>query len=186
MCRFVLVHDMNLMLYAPYGRTGTYMLQEFCKRIDIGPSDANIRGLITALKLLPPGHPLESLLRQVPDFRSEAALADALLHPQDRAYSVPQLFDFLKRGGLTFGRWVKQAPYSLHCGGSQQYRSFPGWQRFPCPSSTLPSQLSRGTMIRHSFVAYRNDRSGEPHPINFAGGCLAWLRACSSVRHRMR
>ena len=68
------------------------------------------------LRALPPGHPLETVLREASDFQQEAALADALLHPQDRAYSVPQLFDFLKAGQLTFGRWVRQAPYSAHCG----------------------------------------------------------------------
>ena len=52
--------------------------------------------LIAALESLPPGHPLETLLREAPDFRREAAIADALLHPQERAYSVPQLFDFIK------------------------------------------------------------------------------------------
>ena len=39
-----------------------------------------------ALRDLPRGHPLERLLRTAPDFRQEPALADALLHPQDRAY----------------------------------------------------------------------------------------------------
>ena len=38
------------------------------------------------------------VLREAPDFQQEAALADALLHPQDRAYSVPQLFDFIAAG----------------------------------------------------------------------------------------
>ena len=47
---------------------------------------------------------------------AEAALADALLHPQDRAYSVPQLLDFIGGAGLTFSRWIRQAPYSPHCG----------------------------------------------------------------------
>src|SRR4029077_1758271 len=107
---------MHLMVYAPYGRTGIYMLQEFCKRTGIHATDADIRDLIAALSALPPGHPLENLLHEAPDFRQEAALADALLHPQDRAYSIPQVFDFLERGGLTFGRWIKQAPYSPHCG----------------------------------------------------------------------
>jgi SAM-dependent methyltransferase len=87
---------MHLMVYAPYGRTGIYMLQEFCRRTGIRAPDANIRELMAALGALPPGHPLENLLREAPDFRQEAALADALLHPQDRAYSVPQLFDFLE------------------------------------------------------------------------------------------
>ena len=75
------------MVYAPYGRTGIYMLQEFCRRIGIHATDEGIPDLIAALHALPPGHPLENLLREAPDFRQEAALADALLHPQDRAYS---------------------------------------------------------------------------------------------------
>jgi hypothetical protein len=45
-----------------------------------------VAGPATALKALPSGHPIENLLREAPDFRHEAALADALLHPQDRAY----------------------------------------------------------------------------------------------------
>jgi hypothetical protein len=107
---------MHLMVYAPYGRAGIYLLQEFCKRIGIKTTDEEIRNLITALRALPPRHPLENLLREAPDFREEAPLADALLHPQDRAYSVPQLFDFIERGGLTFGRRIRQAPYTPHCG----------------------------------------------------------------------
>ncbi len=107
---------MHLMVYAPYGRAGIYMLQEFCRRIGIEASDHEIRDLIVALGALPAGHPLTRLLREAPDFRQEAALADALLHPQDRAYSVPQLLDFISEAGLTFSRWVRQAPYSPHCG----------------------------------------------------------------------
>ena len=107
---------MHLMVYATYGRIGVYMLQEFCRRVGIHATDAEIRALVGALKVLPAGHPLEILLRQAPDFRHKAALADALLHPQDRAYSVPQLFEFLAKADLTFGRWIRQAPYSLHCG----------------------------------------------------------------------
>src|SRR5215510_7933074 len=106
----------NLMVYAPYGRAGIYMLQEFCRRIAIHANYEAIRDLIAALPAVPPGHPLENLLRESPDFRQEAALADALLNPQDRSYSVPQLFAFIKKAGLSFGRWLKQAPYTAHCG----------------------------------------------------------------------
>ncbi len=93
---------MHLMVYAPYGRTGIYMLQEFCRRVGIRATDEGTRDLISALRALPPGHPLETVLRHAPDIQQEAALADALLHPHDRAYSVPQLLDFIDRGGLTF------------------------------------------------------------------------------------
>ena len=57
---------MHLMVYAPYGRTGIYMLQEFCRRIGISANDEEIRDLIEALKALPPGHPLQNLLREAP------------------------------------------------------------------------------------------------------------------------
>src|SRR6202034_2587673 len=87
-----------------------------CLCVGIRATDEGIGSLISVLRALPQGHPLETVLREAPDFQQEAALADALLHPQDRAYSVPQLLDFIQRAGLTFGRWVKQAPYSPQCG----------------------------------------------------------------------
>jgi len=173
--RAVLKQDgaMHLMVYAPYGRTGIYMLQEFCRRVGIRATDEGIRDLIAALRLLPPGHPLENLLREAPDFREEAALADALLHPQDRAYSVAQLFDFIDRAGLTFGRWVRQAPYSPHCGVMAR---IPQASRIAPLSSVeqyAAAELFRGTMVRHSAVVHRSDNPGGPQPISFAGE--AWL-----------
>jgi SAM-dependent methyltransferase len=165
---------MHLMVYAPYGRTGIYMLQEFCRRIGISATDEGIRDLITALKALPPGHPLDHILREAPDFQQEAALADALLHPQDRAYSVPQLFDFIERGQLTFGRWVKQAPYLPHCGAMAQVSQSSRISKLPLEEQYAAVELFRGTMVRHSVILYRNDRPGGTHPISFAGD--EWLR----------
>jgi SAM-dependent methyltransferase len=169
--RVVLKPDgaMHLMVYAPYGRTGIYMLQEFCRRTGIHATDADIRDLIEALGALPPGHPLENLLREAPDFRQEAALADALLHPQDRAYSIPQVFDFLERGGLTFGRWMKQAPYSPHCGVMAQIPQASRMAQLSVPEQYAAVELFRGTMVRHSMVVYRNDSPRDPQPIRFAG-----------------
>jgi SAM-dependent methyltransferase len=163
---------MHLMVYAPYGRAGIYMLQEFCRRTGIHATDADIRDLIEVLGALPPGHPLENLLREAPDFRQEAALADALLHPQDRAYSIPQVFDFLERGGLIFGRWIKQAPYSPHCGVMAQIPQASRMAPLTLPEQYAAVELFRGTMVRHSMVVYRNDSPRDPQPIRFAGD--AW------------
>jgi hypothetical protein len=106
---------------------------------------------------LPRGHPLEQLLRDAPDFRNEAALADALLHPQDRAYSVPQLFDFCERAGLRFGRWIKQAPYSPHCGVMSRLPYASRLSTLPAADQYAAAELFRGTMVRHSVAAYRRD-----------------------------
>src|SRR5271170_4710294 len=163
----------NIMLYAPYGRTGVYMLQEFCKQIGVSATDVEIRDLIDALKELPPGHPLQSLLRETPDFRNEAALADALLHPCDRAYSVPQVFDFLDRGGLRFGRWVRQAAYSPRYGVMAQLPQTSRIERLALEDQSAAAELFRGTMVRHSLIAHRDDAHDSLRQISFAGD--AWL-----------
>lgn len=160
---------MHLMVYAPYGRTGIYMIQEFCKRLGIQATDEGIRDLIPALRALPPGHPLESLLREAPDFHHEAALADALLHPQDRAYSVPQLFDFIKRGEMRFGRWIQQAPYSPLCGVMAQIPQASGMAKLSPEEQYAAVELFRGTMVRHSAVVHRDDNPGQEHQVCFSG-----------------
>jgi hypothetical protein len=123
---------------------------------------------------LPPGHPLEYVLQEAPDFRQEAALADALLHPQDRAYSVPQLFDFIEKGKLTFARWVKQAPYIPRCGVMAQIPQALQMIKLPLQEEYAAAELFRGTMVRHSVIVYRNDRPGNEHPISFEAN--AWPR----------
>jgi hypothetical protein len=161
------------MVYAPYGRNGIYMLQEFCRRVGIHATDEEIRDLIRALGTLPPGHPLEILLREAKDFRHEEALADALLHPQDRAYSVPQLFEFIKREGLTFGRWIKQAPYTPHCGVMANIPQTSRIAQLALAEQYAAVELFRGTMVRHSMVVYRDDNPAGPQWVNFAGN--TWL-----------
>src|SRR5262249_16841382 len=136
--------------------------------------DEEIRDLIAALPAIPPGHPLENLLRESPDFRQEAALADALLNPQDRSYSVPQLFDFIQKVGLTFGRWIKQAPYTVQCGVIAKLPQASRLKELSIAEQYAAVELFRGTMIRHSMVAYRDDSPDDPKPVTFAGD--AWLR----------
>ena len=150
---------MQLMVYAPYGRSGIYMLQEFCRRVGIHATDEDIRDLNHALGALPPGHPLQTLIcqTQAPDFHTEAALADALLHPRDRAYSVPQLFRFLEKGGVTFGRWLRQAPYSVHCGIIAKIPQAARIAYLSAAEQFAAIELFRGTMARHTVVVYRND-----------------------------
>ena len=163
---------MHVMVYAPYGRAGVYLLQDYCRRLGIGTSSQEIKDLAASLSALPPDHPLIPLLRNAPDFRTEAALADALLHPQDRAYSVPQLFNFLAAAGFRFGRWVRQAAYLPQCGAlaSTPHQSL--LTRLPGEEQYAAVELFRGSMVRHSAVAYRNDRPNH-ESINFTGD--VWL-----------
>jgi 2-polyprenyl-3-methyl-5-hydroxy-6-metoxy-1,4-benzoquinol methylase len=160
---------MHLMVYATYGRTGIYMLQEYCRRLKVKPSNREIVNLANTLMALPPEHPLAPLLGESSDFRTKAGLADALLHPRDRAYTVPQFFDFIDRMGLAFGRWVRQAPYLPQCGAPDHSPHGDRLNMLTPEEQYAVVELFRGTMVRHSAVVYRSDRSGDSHPIRFDG-----------------
>jgi hypothetical protein len=163
---------MHLMVYAPYGRAGVYLLQEYCRRLGIGTSAKELKDLAVSLTALPRDHPIVPLLRNTPDFRTEAALADALLHPQDRAYSVPQLFNFLAAAGFSFRRWVRQAAYLPQCGALASSPHQPLLTRLPAEEQYAAVELFRGSMVRHSAVVYRNDRPNH-ESISFTGD--AWF-----------
>jgi SAM-dependent methyltransferase len=155
---------MHLMVYAAYGRAGIYMLQEYCRRLGIGHTDQEIQDLAVTLAALPPHHPLARLLSESPDFYSKAGLADALLHPQDRAYTVPQIFDLIEDSGLRFCRWVRQAPYLPHCGSLAETPHAARLAKLPQREQYAALELFRGTMLRHNLIVYRHDNSSDlPH-----------------------
>ena len=122
---------MHLMVYAPYGRTGIYMLQEFCRRIGIEATDDGIRDLVAALGALPPGHPLATLLREAPDFRQRGGARRCAAAP-----AGPRLFGAaalrFPRGGGADVRPLGQAGalqpalrrHGAHPAGARASRSF--------------------------------------------------------------
>ncbi len=145
---------LSLMLYAPYGRYGIYLIQEYCRNLGVEQTDKEIVDLAQTLTALPPRHPLAQLLAEAPDFRRKDALADALLNPQDRAYKVSGIFDLLERCGLSFGRWLHKAPYMAECGAIAQTPHAPRLSQLPVQKQYEIMELFRGTMLRHSFTAF--------------------------------
>jgi SAM-dependent methyltransferase len=163
---------MHLMVYAKYGRGGIYMMQEYCRLLGVGTSKQELHDLGAVTDALSVDHPISGVARRTKDFDHPDALADALLNPQDRAYTVPQLYSWLERCGVSFGRWFEQAPYLPQCGG---IAAMPHRARLSLLSPELQHaavELLRGTMTRHNFVAYRDDRPSECRPITFDGD--AW------------
>jgi len=156
-----------LMVYAPYGRAGVYMLQEYCRRLGIGTSDRDIRDLVATVKALPQYHPLATLLRGSRDAANGDALADALLNPRDRSYSVPQLFEFIERNGLTLRRWYWQAPYLPQCGAVSATPHAKRLAALPEQEQYAAMELWRGTMTCHSVVVHRSDLADSDGKLRF-------------------
>jgi SAM-dependent methyltransferase len=160
---------MRLMVYARYGRAGIYMMQEYCRLLEISASAKGLRDLGATTEALPADHPISGVLRRAKDFRRPEAMADALLHPQDRAYTVPELYAWLDRCGMSFGRWIEQAPYLAQCGVVARSPHAERLAALPSRVQHAAVELFRGTMVSHSFIAYRDDYPDASQPIDFAG-----------------
>ena len=85
---------------------------------------------------------------------------------------MPQLYDWLEHCGLSFGRWLEQAPYLPQCGAIAGMPHAARLASLSPPLQHAAVELLRGTMTRHIFIAYRDDRAGESQPISFDGD--AW------------
>jgi len=152
---------MYLMVYAPYGRTGVYMIQDYCRRLGIGVSPQEINDLIAVLRVLPPHHPLLASQGGSRDFMNGDALADALLNPRDRSYSVPELFEFVERNDLALTRWYWQAPYLPHCGAISNTPHAARLAALPEREQFVQMELWRGLMANHSFVVHPDNTNDD-------------------------
>src|SRR5574338_180203 len=148
---------MYLMLYAPYGRTGVLMLQEYCRRLGVGTTPEEINDLTQVLRMLPQFHPLVSMMRGARSGLDANALVDALLNPRDRTYSVPELFEFVERNGLKFARWYWQAPYLPQCGAISDTPHTSRLVALPERDQYAQMELFRGLMTNHDFIVEGSD-----------------------------
>jgi hypothetical protein len=55
---------MHLMVYATYGRAGIYMMQEYCRLLGVGATEAELRDLGATVGTLPADHPIAGVARR--------------------------------------------------------------------------------------------------------------------------
>lgn len=96
---------MSLMVYAAYGRTGIYQVQNLMRMINDEQDTAGvkIRNTREVLSSLPKQHWFnvgQQALGAYIDLDNDAGTFDLLLHTQDRAYSILEVHDWLESCGL--------------------------------------------------------------------------------------
>ena len=94
---------MGLMVYAPHGRTGVYMLQDALRLL--APADEAPAMRLDAARRMMRHLPGSAWLRANRNFSDhltggDAGLYDLLLNPRDVAYDIPGFLAFLDRAGL--------------------------------------------------------------------------------------
>lgn len=100
-----------LMVYGQTVRTGVYMVQDAFRRIGIEQTADGVAEARRIIGELAKRHYAQDYIRAADELKHDTALVDTFLHPQDRAYTVPQLFDLIDQAGLGFQNWIDNAPY---------------------------------------------------------------------------
>ena len=105
---------LGFMVYAPYGRSGVYPLQEAFGALYDGLSPKErLKATRKIVAALPKGHPFKGNPNLGDHHDSDAGFYDLLLHSQDRAFDVPDLIDTMTETGWALSGFTMPALYDL-------------------------------------------------------------------------
>jgi SAM-dependent methyltransferase len=152
---------MSLMLYATYGRTGVYQMQELMRLINGDEPDiqAKVDTTKAVLAELPAGNWFKRGEELITDHRTDGdvGIYDVFLHEQDRAYTVPETYDFVERAGLTLVDYSRP-PDRMLLDPANCIRD-PGLlervRALPVREQRAVAELVTGLLIKHQVYAAR-------------------------------
>ncbi len=138
---------MGFMVYAPYGRSGVYPLQEAFGALyaELSPKE-RIKAARKVYDRLPAGHPFKCNPNVNDHNAGDAGFYDLLLHSQDRAYDVTELYDTLERTGWALSDFVQPVQYDL-----AQFAPVPG--NMDAIASMAVAEKLNGTLRTHTGYA---------------------------------
>ena len=87
------------------------MLQDAFRRMGIAQTPEGVAQVRRIISELPSRHYAQDYIRAADELKHDTAIVDTFLHPQDRAYTVPQLLDLVEETGLQFQNWVDNYVY---------------------------------------------------------------------------
>src|SRR5690349_11295123 len=97
---------MSLMVYAKYGRTGLYQIQEIMQMVnsDEPNRQKEVENGWAIINALPPTNWFNRGNDLLNDHivHGDIGMYDMFLHKRDRAYTVPEIYQFVERAGLHF------------------------------------------------------------------------------------
>ena len=161
---------MGLMIYATYGRTAIYQIQELMRRVNedepvIGGKIENARTVLDSLPetnwIKRGGYRYKDLERY-----GDAGIYDMFLHSQDRSYTVEEMYDLVDGAGLRFiafsnhrtRREYRPATYL------RNPRLLRRLRRLPVRKQQAIGELMAGHIMLHSF--YVSERDGTVADVN--------------------
>ncbi|MCC7362925.1 MAG: class I SAM-dependent methyltransferase [Dehalococcoidia bacterium] len=180
--RDVLTPDggMGLMVYGLYGRTAIYQLQELLRIVAPPslPTAERVRIAREVLAGLRPDHWASygrSTWAGEIELFGDAGLFDAFLHSTDRAYTVPQVYEWLAGAGLSLAAFGMPTFYR-----PELYGSSVDYSTLPEPQRHAAAELLNGKLQTHSFYVSRGPVAPAPSPLDETA-TPDWLQYDSSL-----
>ena len=157
---------MGLMVYGQYGRTGVYQMQETLRLLTSG-IDSRAEKIAVARELV------SKLISShwftfnkelfAAEMETDSGLFDMLLHTQDRAYTVPELYEWVEGCGLVIQAF-------LHIDGSGEliynparYLAQPALRervaKMPKKQQQALAEVLYGRLLKHSFYVLETPRA---------------------------
>jgi len=115
---------MQLMLYGASLRAGVYLLQKAFKALGLDQGDGDVDLMKECLRNLPPDHAIAKYAKLADDLNSDAGLVDTFLNPQDVAYDVLDLMEFIEAADMKFHSWLDNGDYAIQNYLSQDFAGY--------------------------------------------------------------
>jgi SAM-dependent methyltransferase len=157
---------MGLMVYATLGRTGVYHMQEMMNRLS---AEAGGRKRLELGRSLFEGLPPTNWLKRNPFVNDhtdggDAGFYDLLLHQQDRAYRVDEVFEFVGQAGLRLQAFVEPMRYdpAIYCADPAILKRA---DKLDFQGKAALAELMAGNITKHIFyVVKANNKAQLPRP----------------------
>jgi len=146
---------MSIMVYGKYGRTGVYQMQDLMKKIN---SDTNVEDYSNKInnfkniyKQLPYNNWFKLGEHLITDhIYSDEGIVDLILHCQDRAYTVSELYDFIGKSNLNIIDFSPDTRYKYKYNIDDVIYSNNIIEKYAI------NELFFGDIIKHSFYVSKN------------------------------
>jgi len=154
----------GVMVYGEYGRTGLYHLQRVMDLIDPNdPLPQRLARLRALLANLPPNAWIKRnpVLGGDHAAMSDAEIVDRYLHPQDRAYTVPQIAEWVAEAGGELSALVAPARYDplTYLDDAALVEKL---KTLPLLARAEVAELLAGDMAKHVFYVKRRGECAPP------------------------
>jgi len=155
----------NVMVYAQIGRTGVYQIQDLMKKVNKGITARaeEVENGWKIMKALPATNWYNRGKELLADHihHGDVGMYDMFLHKQDRAYTVPEIYELVEKAGMNFIEF--NSAHSRYVLNIENYIQDPELlkrlKKLDKSEQQAICELMSGAIIKHSFYISKKKKT---------------------------